>query len=99
MESGEGKEKGRGMRGGGEGERRWAGRTGVGRGGGRRGEEGKRRKDKEGREEKRKTAMGTEKERKTSTGLPVSAHTQSLSLLLPAGLDFRVCLQNTPPPH
>lgn len=63
------------------------------------GEEGKRRKDKEGREEKRKTAMGTEKERKTSTGLPVSTHTQSLSLFRLAGLDFRVYLQNTLCPH
>ena len=71
----------------------------MGRGSGRRGEEGKRRKDKEGREEKRKTAMGTEKERKTSTGLPVSTHTVSLSLFWLAGLDFRVYLQTTLHPH
>lgn len=82
MESGEGKEEGRGMR------RGWEGRKKMGvkdRCGEERRKAGRgRKKEKgQGREEKRKTAMGTEKERKTSTGLPVSTHTVSLSL--PAG--------------
>lgn len=89
-------EEGRGVCVGGGREKKMGVKDRLGRGGGRR-ERKEKEKERQGREGGKKEDSDGDREgkKKTSTGLPMSTHTQSLSLFRLAGLDFKMYLQNT----